>query len=189
MRKGHSLKSSLFRRAIALDFGFAPTVPCTDPSTTRRGARSKSCPLTSGSDSLKANDIQIRTRGGSCKSKNIIYAAQCTLCSARNTYVGETVTTLATRINGHRSKFYALIRDPTPLSQVVVDDANILGAHLVQVHGLSQIDSFDLTYKFSVVAEADPSKLRQLEQHYIEKLGTLYPFGLNQIDSIQTRCS
>ena len=127
--------------------------------------------------------------GGSYKSHSIIYAALCTFCPSKNTYVGKTVSTLATRINGHRAKFYSLLRENAPLTQLQVDDTNTLGAHLIKTHAPAHPPDFDSTFKFSILAEADPPRLRQLEQLFIEKLKTLYPFGLNQIDSVQYRPS
>ena len=47
----------------------------------------------------------------SCKDKNIVYVAQCQICSnlpgtlKEDTYFGQTVTSMHTRINGHRNKF------------------------------------------------------------------------------------
>ena len=47
----------------------------------------------------------------SCKDNNIIYIAQCLICNKINkiikndTYLGQTVTPMHIRMNGHRSKF------------------------------------------------------------------------------------
>ena len=47
----------------------------------------------------------------SCKSKNVIYVAQCKICSEHcevmeeDTYIGQTTQTLRNRINGHRVGF------------------------------------------------------------------------------------
>ncbi len=45
-----------------------------------------------------------------CKSKNVIYIAQCSICVAdkdqkEDTYFGQTTTAVSVRFNGHRSKF------------------------------------------------------------------------------------
>ena len=186
-RRAPSLKDTLFkRRALALGCGFAPTVPCTPPDATRRGPRCQTCALTSGVDWLKSNDRRVRTKGGNCKTRNIIYAAQCLICSSRNTYVGKSVTSLSMRVNGHRSSFYKILRNPSHLDPNGIDDTNVLGAHLIFEHGASQQSEFNSSFKFSIISSVDPPNLRKFEQFYIDKLKSKYPYGLNRIDSVQS---
>ena len=184
-RKAATLQSKLFkRRALALGENYGPTVPCKKPGDTRRGAPCKACSMMSGVDRITHNGRTIRTRGGDCKSKNIVYAAQCTLCVTNNTYVGKTVGPLATRISGHRSSFTNIIRSATHLSPDSVDDKNILGAHLVLCHGKRGMTDFNNLYKFFVLSQSDPSTLRRNEEFFIRTLNTISPSGLNQIDSM-----
>lgn len=65
-----------------------------------------------------------------------------------------------------------------------MDDMNILGVHLVVSHRKYDNNDFNSSYVFDIVSTCTPSKLRYTEQFYIDKLNTLTPFGLNQINSI-----
>ena len=100
-----------------------------------------------------------------------------------NVYVGKTVTTLRSRVNGHRNKYHKLVKSKCPSAADVTDD-NILGAHLFFHHGLREAGAFNRSYVSDVVHEGDPASLRKFEQNYIDSLGSLYPLGLNQIRSV-----
>ena len=66
-----------------------------------------------------------------------MYGFQCKICSIL--YVGKTVDTLRHRVNGHRSKFYDVLkRGITNNCVEVFDDEQIVGAHLVRDHGLKR---------------------------------------------------
>ena len=54
------------------------------------------------------NGRNISLPSGNCKSKNIIYLAQCNLCPHKF-YVGRTVQPLNKRVNGHRQNFYCMV--------------------------------------------------------------------------------
>ena len=102
-------------------------------------------------------------------------------------YVGKTIQALHERVNGHRSSFYDSIKKfklKGSLDNVKIDDANILGAHLVLEHQKYEQSDFNASYVFDIISTTTPSNLRYLEQLNIEKLKTLSPFGLNQINSI-----
>ena len=128
--------------------------------------------------------------GGDCKSTCIIYAASCIKCNNNNVYIGKTLQRLNQRVNGHRSRYYALSRGERnlvgapSLVGVEVDDTNILGAHLVINHGCRLRSDFNESYRFDVIRRCNPNELRKNEQFYIDKLRTLRPFGLNQMESI-----
>ena len=182
-RRAPNLKDLLFKRkAIALDDSSLPkgTVPCTDKSIKKRGAKCQCCQCVSGLDSIESNGVVVKTSGGNCKSSNIIYGASCTLCKSNNVYIGKTVQQLHDRVSGHRGSFYTVLES----DDIKVDDGNILGYHLFSVHNLTDRKDFNKTYKFDIIAHATPSTIRILEQFYINKLGSRTPFGLNQIDSI-----
>ena len=181
-RRAPNIKDMLFKRkALALDTVGSATVPCTDPSIVKRGAKCKCCSLVSKSTTIKSNHILVKTAGGDCKTHNLIYGATCTLCDKNNVYVGKTVQSLNERVNGHRSSFYKLL---PPNSCDKIDDSNILGYHIFNCHGKSLRTDFDKIYKFDIIDTASPTNIRVLEQLYIDKLKTRTPFGLNQIDSI-----
>ena len=157
------------------------------PNTSRRGPSRLTCPILSGVDWISHNGKLIRTRGGNCKTRGIVYAAQCVRCNINNTYVGKTTTNLATRVNGHRSNFYKILRNTSPLDPEGIDDSTILGAHLLLDHNFSNPIDFNASYKFYILTLTDPVNLRKYEQFFINKLNCKYPLGLNRIDSIQSR--
>ena len=99
------------------------------------------------------------------------------------------------RINAHRHSFYKILKKyPDILTETrsrdnlasEIDDTNVLGAHLLLKHGLSDSLDFNKYLKFTILKFATPSTIRQSEQHFIDSysLKTLYPFGLNNINSI-----
>ena len=99
-------------------------------------------------------------------------------------YIGKTVNNLNIRINGHRSAFYSVLKSQGDGHEIIVDDINCLGAHILEVHGKSDKFDFNKSYSFTILKVVDPSSLRYFEQKYIEKLKTLTPFGLNNMNSI-----
>ena len=98
-------------------------------------------------------------------------------------YVGKTIDPLHERVNGHRSKFYYVVRH----SGIVVEDCGdeqILGAHLVHAHNLKTKNDFNSSYRIFVLAHVNPTSLRKTEQSWIDKLRTRRPFGLNKNNSV-----
>ena len=192
-KRAPNLKDTLFKRkSIALSSSDSATIPCTPIGEKRkRGAPCQCCQCVSNSSTVSNNGTTISTVGGSCKSHNIVYAATCTLCKSNNVYVGKSVTSLHERVNGHRSSFYDTSRKFLAndnfvnfLGKLDIDDVNILGVHLVVTHRKFEKLDFNSSYIFDVVSTCVPSKLRYTEQFYIDKLNTLTPYGLNQINSI-----
>ena len=90
---------------------------------------------------------------GNCKSTNIIYCAVCKYCD--KLYVGKTTNALHIRFNGHRSKFYDVIRtysdyvksNPHFLVNFEdVSDEQILGIHIFFEHEKIKRTDFDIIY-------------------------------------------
>ena len=149
--------------------------------------------MVSGKSSVTNDGRTVHTARGDCKTSKIIYSATCILCSEFNVYIGKTVSELRTRFNNHRTKFYEILYriadDPNFLPNFLsylseIEDEQILGAHLVARHKLYNRIDFNKTYKLDVVAHCKPNNLQITEQYYIDKLNTLAPFGLNQINAI-----
>ena len=185
-RRASNLKDTLFkRRALALGSGSKVTVPCTKPGERRKGPRCQTCSLVSGTDSVTNNTNTIRTAGGDCKSRNIVYTARCKLCTTNNVYVGKTVTPLHKRVNGHRNTLHALLKanDPVACAGEITDE-NILGVHLYFDHGLRNGEAFNENYVFDIVHQGPADSLRKHEQSIMDSLESLYPLGLNQIKSV-----
>ena len=163
-------------------------MPCTKPNERKRGRPCQSCLLMSQLTEVVNNDCSVKSAGGNCKSKCVCYAAQCRLCTRNNTYVGKTVQELHCRINAHRHSFYDILKNYNDCdinnSDINVDDTNILGAHLVFKHGLLEKSDFNKYFSFTILKFSIPKTIRIDEQFFIDKLNTLYPFGLNNVKSI-----
>ena len=82
-------------------------------------------------DSLRVNGKHVRCAPGNCKTYNIVYLVQCSLC--KKAYTGRSVQPLHERINGHRSKYYEILEGR---ASDVTDDEHSLGIHLVD-HGFN----------------------------------------------------
>ena len=180
-RRAPNLKDLLFKRkALALDPEWEHgTVKC-------HADGCQTCSLVSNTVFLDSEDGRIKTAGGNCKSCNVVYGFQCKLCNIR--YVGKTTESLNNRINGHRSKFYKVLKHSAKRRSRVgmddYDDEQILGAHLVHEHKLKRGTDFNDNYIVSILAHSRPCTLRKTEQFWIDKLHTLRPFGLNQNKSV-----
>ena len=193
-RRAPSIKDLLFRRkAIALSEDSSSnqlpeTVPCTDPKMRKKGAKCQCCSMVSRGSYVTNAGMKINICGGNCKSKNIIYAVTCKHCSDNNVYIGKTVLELRNRINGHRAKFYDILRNSGTndfvLNPSEIPDEQILGAHLYLKHNLVNKENFNESYVVDVVSHCSPKDLRVREQFYIHALKTLTPLGLNQMNSV-----
>ena len=186
-----NLKDTLFRRKrIALRTDSTTTDPYTTPGEKRKGRPCQTCKVVSQCSTVRNNDRKVSTQGGNCKSRNIIYAATCKLCTKNNVYVGKTVTCLNQRVNGHRSKFYEILESSKKNSGFSLDkpgdieDENVLGAHLFTVHQKKERTDFNDCFMFDILCSTSPENIRKSEQFYIEKLNSLYPFGLNNVKSV-----
>ena len=177
-RRAPNLKDMLFRRrSFCID-------PKRELGTMKCGTTScMCCNLVSKSPYLNHRNNMYKTAGGDCNSFNVVYSFQCKLCSIL--YVGKTVDTLRSRANGHRSKFYGVLKSSRAgKSNQVFDDEQIVGAHLVHDHDLKDKKAFNRSYRLFVLAYCNPVCLRTTEQLWIDKLKTLHPFGLNQKSSV-----
>jgi hypothetical protein len=193
-RRSPNIKDLLFkRRSISMSSSETSlaTVPCTKPEERKRGRPCQSCMLMSGTPEIRNNDRTAKSAGGNCKSKGLIYAAQCVLCFINNTYAGKTVQELHCRINAHRHSFFDILKlcnniaeNENPIELENVDDTNVLGAHLYLKHGKIEKSDFNKYFKFTILKFVMPSNIRIVEQSFIDSLNTLYPFGLNNVKSI-----
>ena len=178
-RRAPNLQDILFRRkslALTLE-GEVGTIQCC-------ASGCQTCKLVSNASVLHHRNNIFRTSGGNCNSFNLVYCFKCKICDIL--YVGKTVDSLKNRVNGHRSKFFDVLKQSVTDSLVAsVDDEQIVGAHLVNDHQLKYRSDFNKSYRIFILALCDPSYLRRTEQLWIDKLKTLRPFGLNQKDSVR----
>jgi hypothetical protein len=75
------------------------------------------------------------------------------------------------------------LQNPIDLD-IELDDEQILGAHLIFEHGLTKKNSFNENYEVNILAHVNPTSIRRTEQLFIQKLNTLFPYGLNQCNSV-----
>ena len=188
-RRAPNIKDLLFKRKqLALKPNSDVMVPCSAILPKRKGPKCQCCTMLSTDSQVSTNGVTVNCAGGTCKSSNIIYCAECILCKRFNYYVGKTVTNLHERINSHRGCYYAILRkiknssgssrnEPIYLEDET-DDAQILGLHLVFEHGIYDRNAFNTSYKFNILSHVNPATIRKSEQNLIHKLKTLQPYGL-----------
>ena len=161
------------------------TSRCTPVGVSRVGAPCKSCSMMVGVSAITShtNGRRFKTDGGCCKSRNVVYAAQCTECSLQ--YVGQTTQELRARINGHRS-FCSRSNGAEGECGSIVEhhdlesDEKALVYHMVSIHGKNTERDFCSMYKFSICEkDVSPRSLDFTEQSWITKLGTMRPDGIN----------
>ena len=77
-----------------------------------------------------------------------------------------------------------LKRDRNNVNLLEIDDEQILGAHLFLKHNKQDASDFNNCYTVDILSNCNPKYIRKREQHFISKLKTLTPYGLNQCNSI-----
>ena len=116
-------------------------------------------------------------KGLTCKSKNLIYMAQCTLCDPTTTggeisvYAGQTIQPLHKRMNGHRACFKESTADVQPWEK------SALSKHAYEEH----CENFKMSnYRIVALKQCTPTSLNRLESKIINdyRLGVL---GLNRM--------
>ena len=127
---------------------------------------------------IRVNGQKVSLPSGTCKSKNIIYLANCKLC-AHKCYIGRTVQPLNKRVNGHRQGFQKVVAKGLMHEKLCdSDDTYSLGIHLLQEHGVTT--NFNDHFTFHILEHVSPSQLETKEHLWIHKLNTLYPYGINR---------
>ena len=119
------------------------------------------------------NDIRVNTpkKPLNCKTKNVVYLAQCSLCGIGldNSYNGQTQQQMHKRINGHRSCF-------------VKDNEESVEKSALALHARDEHpDNFDLDiFKFMILDSVNPCELNRRESRAIGGLRTNV-MGLNRM--------
>jgi hypothetical protein len=97
-----------------------------------------------------------------CNSTTLIYALECTACTSKNIYIGQTRRTIKERINGHRASHTLPSLKNRPLYK-----------HLTQSsHTFKDI-------RASILEMTTVDKLLERELHWINTLNTRHPHGFN----------
>ncbi len=97
-----------------------------------------------------------------CNTKNIIYLLECTKCTRRNQYVGQTQRCMNTRLAGHRAA--SKTKPNLPIYKHFLTLPN---------HNLER------DIKISILEKCTADQLTSKESHWINTLETVYPKGLN----------
>ena len=175
-KTGPSLRGILSNsKKTALKNMYGTSVPC------NRGNGCKNCLLMSSNNFIiSSSGKKFYSAPGNCMSKNIVYAASCQIC--HKNYVGRTTQHLSSRNNGHRAKFVKYGKQIAKGVRVQVedlDDEYSLGIHLHDQHNIKDGLGFDGNYRFTILENCSPRDLPKKEHLWIQKLRSLYPFGLN----------
>lgn len=207
----------LHRKRLALDTssvdlpGTVRCTPCHLPGNIRKKGRPcGSCNLMSSKCTIvsTATEQEFKTPCADCKSRNIIYCAECRLCKKQ--YTGKSVNRLQSRISGHRShmndeSFDAETDDASLAEHLIVDhffdtpDSSVSApSSLIQEdkrvnfnpNSSDPVPSssiqedkrvyFNSNFAFTVL-ELSPADLDRAEQRWTSKLLTMQPFGLNKV--------
>ena len=172
-RRGTSIGSKVVQnRGLCETVKSLPSQRCGTP-------RCETCPLLLDmGQTLNVNGKLITVKSNlNCKSRNVIYLAQCEICQQKleNSYFGQTGQQTHKRVNGHRSCF-TLDEDGKP--QIKKLEKSALALHCYNEHR----DEFSLSnFKFILIKQVRPRDLDRSEFIQIGENRTRV-MGLNRID-------
>ena len=153
--------------------------PKDTPNT--KGRPCGGCDLMSENSFIKSSSTGkiFKTPAGNCQTKRLIYGVECQICHKQ--YTGKTDNQLRSRIAGHRAQVNKIKppQNPEDPKEEELKDDSALSDHLKEDHDLQTVELFNKSYKFTIL-EQDPRDIDKAEQHWISKLVTLAPFGLNR---------
>lgn len=179
IRKQPSLSNAVVRNrklSESAPIDFIDT-DCQPKSQKCGGKGCKTCPyLFDSNDVIIVNGMTINLDFQlTCRDSNVIYIAQCDLCNKlvqvlkEDTYFGQTVTAMNTRMNGHRNKFV--------IDNRLLFEQSALSMHCYLVHK----ENFSMEYfKLGLVNKVRPIELDREESRFINKFRTNI-WGLNRI--------
>ena len=147
-RKNPNLKDVLFsgKQFAGTQFRSSSSKPCSKTCLT--------CPILSLPSKLTLeNNTYFLFQGGSCKSEDIIYLCVCKLCN--DFYIGQTITPLNIRMNGHRAHF----RDGHP-------ELSALAQHIAKDHA-HMMHEHTNNYSIGILVKSNPLSLTRLEDRLI----------------------
>ena len=147
-RKNPNLKDVLFsgKQFAGTQLRSSSSKPCSKTCLT--------CPILSlpSKVTLENNTYSI-FQEGSCKSEDIIYLCICKLCN--DFYIGQTITPLNIRMNGHRAHF----RDGHP-------ELSALSQHIAKDHA-QMMHEHTNNYNIGILIKSNPLSLTRLEDRFI----------------------
>ena len=172
----------LKRKCFALDeifVGGTGTTSCTPVGGSGKPGRPcKSCNKMSKKSTVKSfvTGKTYKTPSANCRSKNVIYLADCLLCQMQ--YTGQTTTKTQKRVCAHRSHVNKQLEDKESDDEDKNDEA-ALAEHLKLAHNIESVELFDQSYVFTIL-EIEPENLDKSEQKWISELVTMEPYGINR---------
>ena len=129
--------------------GTTGCTPIVEPGKkrTKRGRPCESCTLMSKKNSIESTVTgkSYNTPSANCRSKNLIYCAECLLCQKQ--YTGKTTNKLQKRISGHRSH---VKKPPDETPKPEDTDEATLAEHLKLVHNMDSVEMFNISYMRSL---------------------------------------
>ena len=174
LKKSKTLSKKLVRAKLKnVDDPIQSMEPITIPVTPNLEGHSAGCGI-HGCKCCKAMSRKIRVTSSvnhksfytakysNCNSRIVIYLLECTKCSKRNQYVGQTKRSLSQRVSGHRAA--SKLKTNLPLYK-----------HFVT----SPDHNFERDTKFSILEKTRDDLLDPRESFWINTLDTVYPKGLN----------
>ena len=168
-KRGRNLGDQVTRNKDFIDVAFTTRTRPYNQKWKTRGC--KTCSLLSDTFiPVKTNSYtHVVPENLTCKSKNVIYFAQCKLCrNSQGSYTGQTQQPLHKRINNHRWDF---INQPSK---------SALAYHSTEQHG-GTLNLND--FMFSILHQSQPTNLNRLENLYMEKF-RCRTLGLNRCNIV-----
>lgn len=170
-RKGPSIRNRVVKNRSLCEHKVEAEVGASQRCNSRK---CKSCPqMLEEGKSMLVNGFQVKPLGShTCKSKNVVYVAQCTICEGKpvdSAYVGQTQQKFHQRANGHRACFVA--NDPDTIEK------SALALHAKERHP----DQFNMgIFRFAIVDSVQGGTLNRREARAIHELRTNV-MGLNRM--------
>ena len=117
------------------------------------------CSLVSNSDRVQdSSGKYYKTAKGNCTTKNVLYHLRCKICS--EPYVGKTIQMASSRMCGHRSKFFELLKNNGRIDEADVDkDEYIPGMHLYNNHNMRDFGDFNENFELTILEKCSPTVL------------------------------
>ena len=142
------------------------------------GRGCKTCQMLMKTSIATVGGKKIKLMEGSCKTKNVIYLAQCQICE--KPYTGRTVDEIHNRNSGHRHYFKEILKQINDLQEIDTNsDLWMLGLHLHLDHGLTDPDAFDKHIKFGILDTVNPTEIEKKEFCWMHKINSFQPVGIN----------
>ena len=140
----------------------------------------KTCKMLIKTSFVNVGKKKVKLSEGSCKSYNICYIGQCSICE--KCYTGRTIEFLHKRTSGHQHCYVEILKKSANgnlLGDDMDKDLYQLGLHLHQDHGQTDPKAFDELIKFGILEIVNPADIEKKEYLWMHRLNTFQPVGIN----------